>query len=77
MFDLMALAFQADVTRIATFLYANEASNQSYHFHRSPRGTSRPLAPRRRPREAAKIRMINQFHVEQFAYLLGKLEGDP
>ena len=30
MSDLLVLAFQGDVTRIATFVYANEGSNRSY-----------------------------------------------
>jgi hypothetical protein len=38
MFDLMALAFQADATRVATFLMAHEGSNRSYPFAGVPDG---------------------------------------
>src|SRR5262249_34520548 len=30
MFDLLALAFQTDMTRVATFMFANEGSNRGY-----------------------------------------------
>ena len=52
MLDLLALAFQADVTRICTFMFANEASNRTYPFLGRPRRPPRPLAPRQRPGEA-------------------------
>ena len=32
MMDLMVLAFQADVTRVTTFVLANEGSNRPYPF---------------------------------------------
>ncbi len=46
--DLLALAFQSDLTRIATFVFANDGSNRSYPEHRRARRPPRPLAPRRR-----------------------------
>ena len=36
MLDLLALAFQADATRICTFMFANEGSNRAYHFLNVP-----------------------------------------
>ncbi len=80
MTDLLVLAFQTDLTRIATFVYANEGSNRSYrlinvsegHHDLSHHGNNRD--------KQDKIKQINTFHIEQFAYLLGKLkairEGD-
>ena len=53
MADLLALAFQCDLTRIATFVFANDGSNRSYPADRRPRRPPRPLAPRRRPGQAA------------------------
>ena len=80
MFDLMALAFQTDVTRICTFMFANEASNRAYPFLNVPDGHHDLSHHGNDPRKHEKIRVINRFHVEQFAYLLGKLksirEGD-
>ncbi len=80
MLDLMALAFQADVTRIGTFMFANEASNRAYPFLNVPDGHHDLSHHGRDPKKHEKIGAINRFHVEQFAYLLGKLrsmkEGD-
>ena len=80
MLDLMALAFQADATRICTFMFANEASNRSYPSISVPDGHHDLSHHGNDPKKHEKIKAINRFHVEQFAYLLGKLkamrEGD-
>jgi len=78
--DLLALAFRADVTRVATFLFANEFSNRPYPFAGAPEGHHDLSHHENRPDKQAKLAAINRFHVEQFAYLLGRLrevkEGD-
>lgn len=77
MSDLLALAFQADLTRIATFVFANDGSNRSYRALGVPEG-HHDLSHHGGDRDKqGKIRRINQFHVEQFAYLLGKLKSIP
>ena len=73
--DMLVLAFQADVTRVCTFVFANEASNRSYpdlgvnegHHELSHHGHD--------PEKIRKVRAINQFHVGQLAYLLKRLKG--
>jgi hypothetical protein len=75
MFDLIALAFQCDATRICTFMYANEASNRNYpainvsdgHHDLSHHGGD--------SKKHEKLKIIDRFHIEQFAYLLGKLKA--
>ena len=78
--DLLVLAFQADLTRIATFVFANDGSNRSYPGAGVPEGHHDISHHGNDPAKRAKIRAVNTFHVEQFAYLLGKLkavaEGD-
>jgi Protein of unknown function (DUF1552) len=80
MADLMVLAFQADVTRVATFVLANEGSNKPYPFAGVPEGHHDLSHHGNDAKKKAKIRDINTFHVKQLAYLLGKLrsvqEGD-
>jgi hypothetical protein len=80
MSDLLVLAFQADLTRVATFVFANDGSNRSYRAIGVPDGHHDLSHHGNDPRKQAKIRAINRFHVEQFAYLLGRLksvaEGD-
>jgi hypothetical protein len=75
MADMLVLAFQTDLTRVATFVFANDGSNRSYrdygvsegHHDMSHHGGSKD--------KKAKVQKINQFHIEQMAYLLGKLKS--
>jgi hypothetical protein len=75
MLDLLVLAFQADATRICTFMFANEASNRAYQFLNVPDGHHDISHHGNDPKKHEKIRTINRFHVEQLAYLLGKLRA--
>ncbi len=80
MYDLMVLAFQGDVTRISTFMYANEGSTKSYSFIGVPEGHHDLSHHGGDPQKHEKIKKINRFHVTQFGYFLEKLksikEGD-
>ena len=80
MFDVLALAFQTDSTRIATFVYANEGSTKSYKFIGVPEGHHDLSHHGKDTDKLAKIKKINLYHMEQFAYFLDKLrsirEGD-
>lgn len=75
MCDLVALAFQADVTRVVTFVLANEASNKPYPFLQVPEGHHDLSHHGGEAAKQAKIQRINLFHVRQLAYLLSKLES--
>lgn len=77
MFDMMTLAFQTDSTRISTFMLANAGSNRSYRNLEVPDGHHELSHHRGDPKKHAKIRKINRFHVEQFAYFLEKLKAIP
>ena len=61
-------------------MFANEASNRGYPFLNVPDGHHDLSHHGNDPKKHEKIKAINRFHVEQFAYLLGKLksmkEGD-
>ena len=80
MADLLVLAFRADLTRVATFVFANDGSNRSYGAIGVPEGHHDLSHHGRDPRNFEKLRAINRFHVEQFAYLVRRLkearEGD-
>jgi hypothetical protein len=75
MFDIMTMAFQTDSTRICTFMYANEGSTRPYPFIGVPEGRHDLSHHGGDARKQEKIKKINRFHVEQFAYLLGKLKA--
>ena len=75
MCDLMVLAFQGDLTRIITFMYANEGSNRSYAFIGVPEGHHDLSHHGGDKAKQAKLAKINAYHIEQFAYFLGKLDA--
>lgn len=77
MCDMLVLAIQADLTRIATYMLANEGSNRSYRLIDIPDGHHDLSHHGGDPKKHAKIREINRFHVRQFAYLLEKLNAIP
>jgi hypothetical protein len=73
--DLLVLAFQADLTRIATFVMANDGSNRSYRFIGVPEGHHDISHHGRSRSKLTKYSKINRFHVSQFAYLIEKLKA--
>ena len=73
--DLMALAFQADLTRVATFVIANEGSNRNYRVIDIADGHHDLSHHQNNAEKLAKIHRINRFHMAQFAYMLDKLRG--
>jgi len=75
MFDIMALAFQTDSTRICSFMYANEGSTRPYPTIGVPEGHHDLSHHAGDPKKHEKIRKINRFHIEQFAHLMGKLKA--
>ncbi len=77
MCDLMVLAFQTDVTRIITCMFGREGSEQKYWMVGISEGHHELTHHRNNPDKIAKVRTINVFHIQQFAYLLGKLKSIP
>jgi len=80
MSNMMAIALQADQTRIVTFLMTREGSSRPYRELGIPDG-HHPLTHHRNQAELMeKVRMINAYHVQQFASFIEKLkstkEGD-
>ncbi len=77
MSDMMALAFQTDLTRICTFMLANEGSNRGYQLINVPEGHHDLSHHGGDAAKQEKIRQINRFHATQVAYLLEKLDSIP
>jgi hypothetical protein len=73
--DMMVLAFQADLTRIATFMLANDGSNRPYRNIGISEGHHDLSHHGRDPEKQNKIRQINRFHIQQLAYLLERLKA--
>jgi hypothetical protein len=81
MFDIIALGFQTDSTRVATFLFGNEVSNQNFAFVDGVTGAHHSLSHHEnKPDNMRQYQLINKWHIEQYGYLLRKLrdmkEGD-
>jgi hypothetical protein len=75
MSDIMVLALQTDLTRVVTFPIANDGSNRPYPFIGVPEGHHDLSHHGRNKDKQAKLKKINQFHLEQLAYTLGKMQS--
>ena len=77
MLDLQCAAFQADVTRVATFMMGREGSLQSYPEIGVP-DSHHPLTHNGGKAEMVeKVAKINAFHLELFARFAAKLKATP
>lgn len=80
MYEVMALAFQTDSTRIATFIVAHDGSNRPYPTIGIRDGHHDLSHHREDPEKKKKLAQINRYHVTQFSRFLDRLksikEGD-
>jgi hypothetical protein len=75
MFDLMALAFQADITRVITFSMDREASMRTYTHLGIAEGWH-PLSHHgNNPQKMDKLVQIQRYHTEVFAGFIKKIEA--
>ena len=77
MSDMMVLAFQTDQTRVATCMFGRAGSNRSYRMVDVPDGHHQLSHHGNSPEKLEKIRRINHFHMQQFAYFLERLKSIP
>jgi len=75
MFDLLALAFQTDTTRVSSFMIAHDGSNRSYPMAGVPDGHHDISHHGGNAEKKAKIAKINRFHMTQFAGFLERLKS--
>jgi hypothetical protein len=73
MFDLQVLAFEADITRVITFMLGRETSGRSYPQIGVPDSHHSVSHHDNNPEKLAKIAKIDAYHVQQLAYFLKKL----
>jgi Protein of unknown function (DUF1552) len=75
MFDLIALAYQADLTRVASYIMAAEGTNRTYNHIGVP-DSFHPVSHHANDLERiAKLVKIQTWHVEKFAEFLARLAG--
>jgi hypothetical protein len=77
MLDLVFLAFWTDTTRLATFMFANSVSNKNFTQLIEGVGAGHHEVSHHQndPAKIEQYSKINRWHVEQFAYLLGRLQS--
>jgi hypothetical protein len=75
MFDMMALAYQSDSTRVGSFLLAHDGSNRSFHEIGVPEGHHSLSHHRNDEEKIKKLARIDKFYSEQFAYFVEKLSS--
>lgn len=73
MLDLVVLAFQCDMTRVATFMLGNGGSNRGYGFIGVPGAHHEISHHQNDPAKHAQLQAIDTWEVEQLAYLLNRL----
>jgi hypothetical protein len=73
-FDLLALAFKADITRVGTLLFARDLTGRTYPESEAPTiGFHGGSHHGEDPKRIAELSKINQYHVKMLAHLIEKL----
>jgi hypothetical protein len=73
MYDLQVLAFQADLTRVTTFMVGHELSGQTYP-HLGVPDPHHPISHHQDdPEKIAKLVKVNTHHIELFSAFVKKL----
>jgi hypothetical protein len=77
MMDLILLAYQGNITRIATMMFAAEVSNQTYN-HVGISDAFHPLSHHQNdPAKMARLMVIQEYHTKVFAKFVEKLDALP
>jgi hypothetical protein len=77
MFDLMTLSFQANITRVSTFMMAREVSYRTFPMLGISEGFHPASHHQNNPDRLENLTKINTYHVSLMAYFLGKLKATP
>ena len=77
MFDLQVLAYQADLTRVVTFLMTPELTAQTYPQIGVPDPHHALSHHENNPESLAKLTRVGTYHTELLSYYLGRLAATP
>jgi len=77
MFDLQVLQFQADITRVTSFLMARENVNRAYGEIGLPEAHHSMSHHSNDPAKMAAFSKLNTYHVDTLAYFVRKLQAIP
>ncbi len=74
LFDLIATAFETDMTRVVTFMFGREGSNRTYR-EIGISGAHHGMSHHKNdPEKIVQLAQINRYHIEQLAYFLNRLK---
>lgn len=73
--DMIVLAFQSDLTRVATLMFANEGSNRPYREIEITDGHHDISHHGNDPGKLARKQQIDLYHVQQLAYILDRMQA--
>ncbi len=77
MFDLIALAYQADLTRIASYVMVAEGTNRTYNHVGVP-DSFHPVSHHTNDLERIRrLTIIQRYHVQRFAEFIDKMASTP
>jgi hypothetical protein len=77
MYDLMALAFEGDITRSATFMLGRDLSGASFPESGFSGGWHGSSHHGDKPENVANYAKMNRYHVQNLAYFVEKLKNIP
>jgi len=73
LFDLLAVAYQADITRVSTFIMVAEGTNQTYNHVGVPESFHPISHHANDPERIAALVKIQTWHMDRFAEFLKKM----
>ena len=77
MFDLLALAWQANLTRVASYIMVSEGTNRTYNHIGVP-DSFHPLSHHANDRERLRrLTLVQRYHMERFAAFIDKMAATP
>lgn len=77
MLDLMAISFQADITRISTFMMAREVSYRTFPMLGISEGFHPASHHQNNAERLENLTKINTYHVSLIAHLMDRLKNTP
>jgi hypothetical protein len=75
MFDLLALAYKSEITRVGTLMYAKDLSPASYPNSGNRGGFHGASHHANQKANMDSFALINKYHVQMLAYFIDKLAG--
>ncbi|HEX3879593.1 MAG TPA: DUF1552 domain-containing protein [Bryobacteraceae bacterium] len=74
MSDLMVVAFQTDMTRVITYMFAREGSNRAFPELGVPEGCHVVTHHQNNPEKIAKAQVVEEHRAKSFAYLVKRMK---